>query len=59
MITMTPGISDPAEIAEVDSFERDLETLQHDDMQRWCSLASRHPFRRPSKREMRERCDAW
>jgi hypothetical protein len=40
MIKMTPRIPDPAEIEEVDGFGQDLETLQHDSMQRWYRLNS-------------------
>jgi hypothetical protein len=32
---MTFGIPDPAKIAEVDDVGRNLETPQHDGMQRW------------------------
>jgi hypothetical protein len=34
VIMMNPGIPDLARIVEVDSFERDPETPQHDDMHR-------------------------
>jgi hypothetical protein len=40
VIKMTPGIPDPAEIAEVDGYKQDPETPQHDGVQRWCSLDS-------------------
>jgi hypothetical protein len=52
---MTPQIPDPAGIAEVDGFERDPETPQHDDMQRWCHLTPTQPFESPHKGEKRER----
>jgi hypothetical protein len=45
MIKMAPRIPDPAEIAEVDGFERDPETPQHNGVQRW----------RLHEREKRER----
>jgi hypothetical protein len=35
MIKTTLGIPDPAEIAEVDAFGPNSETLQHDGMQWW------------------------
>jgi hypothetical protein len=52
---MTPRISDLAEIVEVDDFGQDPKTPQHDDVQRWCSLAPMHPFGRPHERDMRDR----
>jgi hypothetical protein len=52
---MTPEITDPAEIAEVDGFRTIPETPQHDGVQRWCSLATTQPFERPHEREKRER----
>jgi hypothetical protein len=55
LIMMTPGILDPAGIAEVDGFEQDPKTLHHNDMQRWCRLAPTQPLRRPREREKRER----
>jgi hypothetical protein len=44
VITMTAGISDPVEIAEVDGIRYDPETPQHNDVQRWCSLTLRSPL---------------
>jgi hypothetical protein len=35
---MTPGISNPAKIAEVDGFGQDSETPQHDGVQWWSWL---------------------
>jgi hypothetical protein len=51
VITMTPGIPDPAEIAEVDDVGWNPETPQHDDVQRWCDLYHTHHFGRPRGRE--------
>jgi hypothetical protein len=49
---MTPGISDPTEIAEVDDVGRNSKTLQHDGVQRWCDLNPMQPFGRPREREV-------
>jgi hypothetical protein len=38
VIMMTPKLSDPAEIVEVDGVGRNPETPQHDGVQRWCDL---------------------
>jgi hypothetical protein len=35
---MTPKISDPAKIVEVDGVGWNPETLQHDGVQRWCDF---------------------
>jgi hypothetical protein len=35
---MTSGISDPADIAEVEGVAPNPETPQHDGVQRWCDL---------------------
>jgi hypothetical protein len=43
---MTPGIPDPAEIAEVHGFGAILETPQHDSVYQWCSVAPTQPFGR-------------
>jgi hypothetical protein len=59
VIKTTPGIFVPAEIAEVDSFGQYLETPQHDDVQRWCSLAHVQPFGRPRGRDERWRWRGW
>jgi hypothetical protein len=58
VITKIPGISNPTEIAEVDGVGQNLETPQHDGMQRWCDLYPTQPFRRPRGRE-RERWRGW
>jgi hypothetical protein len=55
MITMTPGIPNLAEIAEVDCFGLIPETPKHDGVHRWCSLALTQPFGRPRERDKRER----
>jgi hypothetical protein len=47
VITMTPGISDPAKIAEVDGVGQNPETPHHDNMQRWCDLNPTQPFGSP------------
>jgi hypothetical protein len=48
---MTPEISDPAEIAEVDNVGRNPETPQHDGVQRWYDLKPTQPLGRPHGRE--------
>jgi hypothetical protein len=44
---MIPRISNPAEIAEVEGVGWNPETLQHNDVHRWCDLSTTQPFRRP------------
>jgi hypothetical protein len=51
MITMTPGISDLAEIAKVDGFWPNPGTPQHGGVQRWCDLNPTQPFGRSRWRE--------
>jgi hypothetical protein len=48
---MTPGISDPAEIVEVDGVGQNPETPQHDGVQRWRDLKPTQPFGRLKERE--------
>jgi hypothetical protein len=50
MITMTPGISDPAKIADVDDIGLNLKTPHHDGVQQWCDLYAMQPFARPRGR---------
>jgi hypothetical protein len=54
VIKTSPGIPDPAKIAEVDGFRRDPETPQHDECSSGVVSIHAQPFGRSREREERE-----